>query len=348
MEKDLELLNSIYGERQVYQGELHDHANTGGTSDGKRTLEHWKGALEALEMDFATIVDHKQVRHMYLPEWDNSIFIGGTEPSTRLLDLSEGAEGPLHYNMLFSEPKPLEEILEAFTEYEFTGGPEGHFKYPKLSRARFTELIQAVLDKGGFFVIPHPKQILKSDNWEDYWYHDETGLEVFYKRFEHKGIPHNYALWTTMLKNGKRVWACAGCDMHRRAYDTALTSIYAEEKDSACFIKHLRKGDFTCGPVGIQMCIGETAMGGMCKFEGQRLVVGVGKFHKSVRNPEHKYRMDILDDQGVVYSQEISCEEPTYYAMDIENRDFYRVEVYDITRDLLIAIGNPIWNDKAR
>lgn len=346
MYHDLELLNKIYGERTLYQGELHDHANTGGTSDGKRTLDHWKGALEALEMDFATIVDHKQVRHMYLPEWDNSIFIGGTEPSTRILDVSEGAEGALHYNMLFSEPKPLEEILEAFTEYEFTGGPEGHFKYVKFTRARFTELIEMVLEKGGFFVIPHPKQILRSKHWEDYWYHDETGLEVIYKSLDYKGLPDNYALWTEMLKNGKRIWACAGCDKHKCAQDTALTSIYAEEKDSACFIKHLRKGDFTCGPVGIQMCIGETAMGGKCNFEGERLVIGIDRFHKSVRIPECKFRMDVLSDEGVVYSQEISCTEPTYYAMDTKDVKFYRVEIYNETRNMLIAIGNPIWNDK--
>ena len=38
-ERDLELLNQIYGNRTLYQGELHDHASTGGTSDGNRTLE---------------------------------------------------------------------------------------------------------------------------------------------------------------------------------------------------------------------------------------------------------------------------------------------------------------------
>lgn len=346
MEQDLELLNSIYGERQVYQGELHDHANTGGTSDGKRTLEHWKGALEALEMDFATILDHKQVRHMYLPEWDNSIFIGGTEPATRIPDAVCGEKISTHYNMIFSEPKGLERVLEAFPEFEFTGGPEGHFQYRRFTRERFGKLIDAVIENGGFFVIPHPKQVIKSDELEDFWYRDWTALEVFYQSIEYPGVADNYAVWTGLLAQGKHIWASAGCDKHRCARDTALTSIYAEEKDSACFIKHLRKGDFTCGPVGIQMCIGETAMGGMCKFDGQRLVVGVGKFHKSVRNPEHKFRMDILDEQGVVYSQEISCEEPTYYAMNVENRDFYRVEIYDITKNLLIAIGNPIWNEK--
>ena len=127
-ERDLEVLQSIYGSRTLYQGELHDHANTGGTSDGKRTLEHWKGAMEAQEMDFATILDHKQVRHMYLPEWDNTMFIGGTEPAAPIKDEKGERIGGLHYNMIFSDPKELEGLLEEFPEFEFTGGPEGHFR----------------------------------------------------------------------------------------------------------------------------------------------------------------------------------------------------------------------------
>ena len=53
------------------------------------------------KLDFAAILDHKQVRHMYLPEWDNSIFIGGTEagatmkthlPNGEVLRLKDVAE----------------------------------------------------------------------------------------------------------------------------------------------------------------------------------------------------------------------------------------------------------------
>lgn len=345
-ERDLEALNEIYGERSLYQGELHDHANTGGTSDGKRTLEHWKGAMEAQEMDFAAILDHRQVRHMYLPEWEDGLFIGGTEPGTKILDSKTASDCWLHYNMIFSDPKELEGLLEEFPEYQFTGGVEGHFKYPRFKRERFIEIIDAVKRRGGFFVIPHPKQIMFSDDLMDYWYRDEIGLEVTYVSLTAPGTEENYKLWIELLKQDKRIWACAGGDKHNCAHDWALTSIYAEEKSSASYISHLRKGDFTAGPIGIQMCIGETPMGGKCNFDGQRLVIGVGKFHKSVRNPEHQYRLDVWDDEKIVYSQEISCEEPTYVAMDIEDCKFYRVEIYDATRDLRLALGNPIWNER--
>ncbi len=36
--------------------------------------------------------------------------------------------------------------------------------------------------------------------------------------------------------------------------------------------------------------------------------------------------------------------EPCYLAIHTEKRRFYRVEVWDETRDIRIAIGNPIWN----
>ena len=345
-ERDLELLHSIYGERTLYQGELHDHANTGGTSDGKRTLEHWKGAMEAQEMDFATILDHKQVRHMYLPEWDDTIFIGGTELAAPIKDEAGERIGGLHYNMIFSDPKELEGLLEEFPEYEFTGGPEGHFRYRSFTIERFGKLIDAVKRRGGFFVLPHPMQVSYGQNNLDWWFRDEVGIEVTYMTLSSGHTQKNYPVWIDLLKRGARMWVCAGGDRHECAHDWALTSIYAEEKSSACFISHLRKGDFTAGPIGIQMCVGDTPMGGKCNFEGQRLVIGIGKFHKSVRNPEHQYRIDVWNEEKIVYGQDISCEEPTYFAMDTEDCKFYRVEIYDTTRDLRIALGNPIWNER--
>ena len=119
--KDTERLESLYAGRKPCYGELHDHAATGGTSDGKLPLEGWKEALAELQMDFATIVDHKQVRHMYLPEWDEAVFIGGTEPGTKIMD-DEIENSIIHYNMLFACPQQLEQLLEAFPEFLFEFG----------------------------------------------------------------------------------------------------------------------------------------------------------------------------------------------------------------------------------
>ena len=107
------------------------------------------------------------------------------------------------------------------------------------------------------------------------------------------------------------------------------------------------KGDFVCGSVAMRMCIGDTTMGGECDFKGKKLCVSVDKFHVSVRNPEHKYEMVLIDDKGIVAKREVLCDEPAYFAFKVDDAaKFYRVEIFDATQDLRIAIGNPIWNKK--
>ena len=112
-EKDLQRLNDLYNDRVVYHGEMHDHACTGGTSDGKHTLEQWKGAMDALHVDFAAILDHRQVRHMYLPEFEDGLFVCGTEPAALITD-SNAKYKWIHYNLLVPNPKALENILNEF------------------------------------------------------------------------------------------------------------------------------------------------------------------------------------------------------------------------------------------
>ena len=73
---DIAQIDALYEGRNIYFGDMHNHSASGGTSDGKRPLSHWKGALEALKMDFVAILDHRQVRHMYLPEWEDGLFMG--------------------------------------------------------------------------------------------------------------------------------------------------------------------------------------------------------------------------------------------------------------------------------
>jgi len=347
MNKDIGQLEALYQGRKPYFGELHDHADTGGTSDGKLPLEGWKKALAELQMDFATIVDHKQVRHMYLPEWDETVFIGGTEPGTKIMD-DEIENAVLHYNMLFAYPQQLEQLLEAFPEFKFEGGPEGHFGYPGFTRARFTELVDKVMELGGFFVHPHPTSKMKSENPLDYWFRDETGLEVLYTFYQEPGSQRcweNFELWKKLLSLGKRVYATAGNDEHNIPKDKALTTIYSTEKHCAAFMRQLRLGDFVCGGVGIKMCIGDTCMGGQTDFAGKRLVLSVDKLHKSLLAPNHTYRVELVDDTGMALRQAFTPGEPFYIAIDTDpTKRFYRAEVYDDEKEFPIALGNPIWN----
>jgi hypothetical protein len=346
-----EHLESLYANRKPFHGELHDHANTGGTSDGKRTLAQWASALEALHMDFAAILDHRQVRHMYLPEWEDGLFLCGTEPDAAITD-STAEYNHIHYNMLFDSPKPLEELLEEFPEYKFTGGQEGHFAYPGFTKERFCQIIDAVKAKGGLVVHPHPKQNMISNDPLDYWFQDWTGLEVFYRDYRDlrpgkEYTTANYKLWTDLLALGKRIWCCAGGDGHGVCSDKALTTLYAEERTNASMIKPLRVGDFTCGAVGVRMCIDDTVCGGECDLVNKRLLICVSDFHESVYIKGHTYRVDVLNAEGLVCSKQLSyedCKDPQYLAINTVNSDFYRVEVVDVTSDVRIALGNPIWN----
>lgn len=346
---DIDFLDKAYEGRQVYHGEMHDHASTGGTSDGKQPLNIWTVVMDDLDMDFATIVDHKQVLHMRLPEWDDTIFIGGSEAMT----LTLGKDLPstkMHYNMIFDNADALEEIVTEFKEFLYI---DDHFTYPYFNISRLQELIQAIKDKGGMFVHVHPKSpgYITSEDPLDYWFADETGLEVFYgfggyapeREVTHK----NYKLWTDLLAAGKRVWATAGSDKHNMPNTDALTTVYAKEQNAQNFLSHFRVGDFVAGPVGIRMAVGDATMGGKTSFAGQRVVFSVGDFHKSGYNPTHTYRVDLLDDQGVVFSQTLTDPTQTaYFAVDAQDMAFYRVEVYDTTTGLIHAIGNPIWNEK--
>ena len=342
-ERDRMNLERLYEGRAVFHGELHDHSKSGGTSDGSCPLSEWPEKMAALKMDFAAILDHRQIRHMYLPEWEDGLFIPGTEPGTSITD-SKAEVRSLHYNILLPDRDELEKLLGEFPEYGFTGGVEGHFGYPSFTTARFCELIDAVKAHGGFFVHPHPKQVMKSEDPRDYWFRDETGIEAFYISADSEETKADYRLWTELLAAGKRVWACAGGDLHSEPHDYALTTLYAGERSSRSYLKCLCAGDFTCGPVGIRMCVGDTKTGGKRPFGGENLVVAVGDFHDSVRDAAHEYRADILDDGGVIESVPVSPDGTAWFSVETKDRAFYRAEVFDVTRGLRIAVGNPIWN----
>ena len=344
--KDVAKIDEMYKNRKPFYGELHDHTNCG---DGKNSLAEWRTGMEAIGMDFATIVDHRQVEHMYHPDFIDGLFLGGTEPGTRITDMPEGT-GRMHYNMLFADPKPLEELLQEFPEYGFSGCINDRFKYPGFTRERFTQLVETVLAKGGFFVHPHPSSLMQSDDPVDYWFADDTGFEVIYAYRDTRDgekTKANYKIWLGMLEAGKKVFATCGCDEHKRPSDKALSTIYAYRRTSQSYLDQLRKGDFTAGPVGIRMCLGDTYMGGRCSFAGGRLVLKIGDFHRCVYAPDHVFRVILYAGKKRVFRQDISCCEDSYFAFNTKaDVPYYRAEVWDMTLKSRIAIGNPIWNEK--
>jgi len=365
-------INTAYADRNAYHGEFHDHADTGGKSDGKVGLAKIKEVLEAKDMDFTTLLDHFQILHMELDEWDSTLFIGGSEMSTIITDGPETGNS-IHVNMIFSDAEKFKDLMALHNPGgKYEGGKftfhldeeSGNWYYDehKWTKAEFTQLIADIKACGGMYVFPHPKDGSRyiSDDPLDYWFADWVGLEVFYGTSYYAPTGQRtvdaYKLWTDLLKAGKKLWATAGSDNHSVPNTNALTTIFSTEKNAAEHFEHAKVGDLTCGPIGIRMVMGDTVTGGETAFEGKRLSICVSDFHSSATFEGHTYRMKIIAGKDgveeVIYAAQVSPDMPFYYGLDADNEcDYYRVEVYDesdtrITTGMPTAIGNPIWNIK--
>ena len=350
-EAEIAQIEKLYEGKIALHGEFHDHADTGGTSDGKSTLRQWLDMMFYInDMDFATIVDHRQVLHMRLPEWDNQFFIGGTEAGTDIGGLSDDCtNGKMHYNMIFSNPEDLELVLNQFADkYHYEND---HFTYPWFMKPEFMEVVKFVQEIGGFYTHVHPlgDSYIISTNPEDYWFGDGMGFEVFCGYYGNMSAINNQEAryyWVKLLDMGKRVFATSGSDSHRLSKTVSASTFYCSAHDASEVIKTARVGNFTAGPVGIRSCIGDKVTGSLASFENQRMVVAIGDFHSKEHDPGHTYRIDVYTDAGLVASQELEDTNDTrYFAMDVDPASrYYRVELYDVTEDYIFAVGNPIWN----
>ena len=334
--------------------------------------------LKELDMDFATIVDHKQYLHMELPEWDNKYFIGGSEAMAMPKDLAAATQTKMHFNMIFYNPMDLKAAVEEYDETAPGGGfrhyvdettGEWHFTYLqgftadmsgtgvavncRPAKADLARLVEIIRKHNGVFVHVHPKSTsyIQSSDPLDYWYADYTGLEVYYTINSDRNstaTKNNYKLWKDLLLLGKKVWATAGNDEHAAPANKALSTIYATKQDAKEFVERVAVGNFTAGHVGVQMVVGDQVMGYETDFNGKSLAFRVGDFHSSVYDPTHTYKAVLIADEKTVGQWEISCEDTFYHHQEADaSVHYYRVEVYDVTTGEMLALGNPIWNTAA-
>ncbi len=392
--EELTALASLYDGTQLYQGELHNHAKTQGRGqvpgipgdDGKVDLATWKTQMNTYGLDFAASLDHNQSDHILLEEWDPSKFVYGTELGANIKDDNGTVIGDIHFDMIFKTQEQLDDFIDTYSKY-FTKMQvlsKTYFYGGSMSKAEFKTLIATVISEGGFVNLPHPLQNddYPSDKLESFYLElkEEVlsqriyGIQTIYLDTKHQVSRDNYALWMKMLANGQRVYATAGSDNHEGLTPYTLTSIYAPilKDHTACttkaakmscsstecnkgnMIPSLQQGKFVAGSVGIKMSVGETAMGGTCDFTGQRVVVDVDKIHNASYDATHKYRLDVMNEDGIVYYKYLTFTKDENgdvlgddfaFNADAESQ-FYRVEITDVTTGYRIAIGNPIWNSK--
>ncbi len=355
-EDEIDYLNSLYAGETAFYGDLHGHPGGGIIEDGKVDMSVWVKDRTTIGVDFYTAMNHKQVAHMYDDGWDDTVLIGGSEPATTIT--KNGKSISLHYNMIVPNPEALIEVLQLFPEFKYTGGTGdiainmGQFGYPKFTYDRFNELVSAIKERGGTVVNVHPKQQHTSSDPLDYYYQDYMGLEVFYsysdKNIHGKDSQDNYQLWCDLLAMGKRVWATAGSDSHNAPTNSGLTTLYASERMNTKYVEKIASGNFAPGYVGIRMAIGDAEMGGHTDFEGKKLIFSVGDFHSLYLDNVRAYRVNVITDQGVVFSTVVDGTKTSYFSIDAdESAAFYRIEVVDEDMNGLpiVGLGNPIWND---
>ena len=343
---DFSPLDKLYEGRKAYYGDYHCHTDSGGTSDGKMTPESWLKAMKEFKLDFAGIMDHRQVRHMYLDCFDEEYFICGTEPGGKWND----PELSFHYLMIVPEREALVRVLEKFPDvYNFTGGIEGTYDYIKVDRDRFLEVVKAVRDEGGVVVHPHPKQVMKSEDPRDYYFGEGSVIEVMYTydppSLANEMTKNNYKLWMDMLSLGYKVINTATNDSHRQTMLVTMNTVYSAEKKGRAYMEYLRKGDLNAGFFGIKMSIDDNPVGSSAKYkDGMKLYIKVEDVHTFRFDRDETYRIDVLSDEGIVYSSVIEL--PFKVAMEVKDRKFYRAVIIRESDGAPVAIGNPIWLDK--
>ena len=346
-EGDFAQLEALYSGRYAFHGDMHTHTDSGGTSDGATPLAEFVQQLKALNLDFAAVVDHRQMRHMFLPEWDDARLICGTEPGTVIVE--EGREprsSQMHYVMLFQHPTDLARVLAAFPEFDYTGGLEGHFSYPTFTPARLAELARFVRGLGGAFSHAHPKQLMASDNPLDFYFSDAVMLETINADANSYGTAQNLKLWDTVLRMGKRVHTVGCSDTHGAATDRALTTVYARERKGAAYLREIREGDCAAGAVGMKMAIAGARMGGSLPYrDGLALTIELNDFFAPAFMKDTVYALKVYTDRGLAYATEFSGCTPQRLAVAVKRRSYYRAEVTNESDGFIVGISNPIWLD---
>lgn len=347
---DFSQLDRLYAGRQRFYGDFHCHSNSGGTSDGKTPIEEYLEGMLEKQVDFAAIVDHRQMRHFFLPCWDEQYMICGTEPGTIFTDVDKPTYAKkLDYTMIFPDKTGLKQVLDHFPIFGFTGTPEeGSFPFRAMERGVFQEVAEYVYSIGGLLSHAHPRQMMYSPDPLDYYFGDHIPLETVHVAADNYATLQNRALWISLLKLGKRVRTHGSSDSHGPVSNRGLTAVYAESHHAKDIFNVIRSGDCTAGGVAIRMSIDDTVMGSVATYApGKTLYVQVEDFHPAHRKEDTVYCLRIYTEKGLAFAREFDCEQPQAIALPVADRMYYRAEITNESDGCLVALSNPIWLEES-
>ena len=347
---DFSVLDAYYEGCKAYYGDQHVHSNSGGTSDGRTLLADWVPEMDKLGLDFAIIVDHRQMRGYFLPEWDEERMVMGTEPGASLKDPS-GAQcirPSFHYNMVFPHKYALAMVLANFPEFEFHGDElTGKFKYPSYTKERLVELGQYLRSIGGMLVHAHPRSLMGSDDPLDYYFGEHSYLEVIVGGCASHSSFKSYDTWCEILALGKHMFASGGSDTHRAVSAGCPSTFYTKRRFHTDFIERMYAGDYAVGGIGVKMMIDGHPMGSELAYkDGMKLTLRVNDYFPHTIRDNCAYELQVITDKGVAYSSRFSGKEPQAVSLEVQKRNFYRVIVKNLTAGTRVCVSNPIWLDK--
>ena len=347
---DFSALDAYYEGCKAYYGDLHVHSNSGGTSDGRTLLADWVPEMDKIGLDFAIIVDHRQMRGYFLPEWDEERMVMGTEPGGGITD-PLGANcvvSGFHYNMIFPHKYGLAMVLANFPEFEFHGDElTGSFKYPKFTRERLFELNDYLRSIGGMLVHAHPRLIMGSDEPLDYYFGERSYLEVIVGGTSSHASFKSYDTWCQILAKGKHMLASSGSDTHRAVSMYCPSTFYTKRRFHTDFVDRMYAGDYAVGGIGVRMMIDGHPMGSEIEYkDGMTLTLRIDDFFHNTLKENNVYELQIITDKGVAYSSRFNGKEPQAISLEVQNRKFYRTTVRNITLGTRVSVSNPIWLDK--
>ncbi len=313
-----------------FRGELHLHTNH---SDGLRSLAEMAESARKAGLDFIALTDHN-----------------GT---AGLREISDDLPVTVIPGLEFTTFQGHATALNVWDYIPWT--EDGIPRDP-------SELAEDVKRQGGLFCVAHANilgdPICPGCRWVDDRLQAASVdlLEVWHGDYEHEAIGNikNRLLWQALLREGYRVVAVAGGDLHdlfekRSMPGTAFTMVYAESDARGHLIEGLRRGNVyvSSGPTVDLSVVGneppahigdevELLEGSTYALRLTAQHVGAGGYVRIFRGDNVLIEMPLSStgDSHLTF-RFLAEKEETYFRAEI-----YR---YAKPRDRLLALTNPVY-----
>ncbi|MBC2582304.1 CehA/McbA family metallohydrolase [Clostridium sp. DJ247] len=300
-------------ERVLLKGDLHIHSIH---SDGKYDVSDVINLAKLHGMDFIFLTDHNTFSQCDgIVTSDSLVVLPGMEWT--------------HYN----------------GHCNFLGVKNPIKNFVSNDKDKTVEIMKEAKAKGALITLNHP--YCQNCGWK--WGFDVPfdAVEVWngpIKKSEYDAVQW----WNSKLIAGERIPIVGGSDSHKnelfRMIGTPTTFLYSNSRGQSDIIKAIKNGhafvSYTAnGPI-IEFSVGDAIMGDCIDLKENQ--TGLVK----VQNVGFKDEIKLISDKGIEKMYSIHDENTKTFSFHIEERVFYRVEVWrEIIPHMtaLVSVSNPIY-----